>query len=248
MNKEVKDKELFERIADTYSRKDEYPVSREARKYQLYSLISLIEKNHFKHILDIGCGPGFNAEYLKGMYDQFTGVDYSQAFIDIAKEKHPEVHFFQTNIKNLENMISFQPDLVLGVGILHHIDDVESALKSIRDICTERTTLAFVEPSNGNPFIQLLRILRKKIDESYNEDQVFYSKEKLEKIFENSGFNIIDFKYQGYFSTPFAQVILKPRFVFYPLCKIAIFLDRLIQKFFNNKFSWNIIVTAKVRG
>lgn len=244
---EKKDIELFENIAEKYARKDIYKVSREARKFQLKSLISLIDREDLGFIVDLGCGPGFNADYLKDRYNEYLGVDYSKEFIAISKSIHKDQLFIQGNIKDLSKIINKVPDVILGVGVLHHIDRLDLALKSIREISSEKTILAFIEPSKGNPLVQLLRSIRKRIDKEYSEDQIFFSNDEIKKIFEKNGFFIDKIQFQGYLSTPFAQVILKPSFLFYPLCKMAIFVDKIIERSFNNRFSWNIIFTAMVK-
>ena len=246
MIEENKDKELFDRIAIQYSRKDIYPISREARKFQLISLLELCPGNNFENILELGCGPGYSSIYLHDRYKKYTGLDYSKSFIEIAKELNlPGTKFIEGNIKKLSFLQNENFDLIFGVGILHHVDDINSVLKSINEISNNETIVAFVEPSMGNPFIQVLRFIRKIIDKNYNQDQRNFQKHEIKEIFGNNGFQIEKIKFQGYFSTPFAQVILRPEFLFKPICNLAIRIDRFIQRKFNNPLSWNIVWTAK---
>jgi SAM-dependent methyltransferase len=248
MTLEIKDQQLFDKIAIDYTKKDIYPVSRFARKFQLFSLFNLINKDHFEHILDIGCGPGYNADYLEGKYNQYTGVDYSEKFIEIAGTLHAKGNFITGNIKNLDQVCTDNYDIILGCGVLHHIDNLDEALSSIRKICNNSTIVAFIEPYNGNPVVQLLRFIRKHIDKSYSEDQIFFSRKELLMVFRKNGFKINTIQYQGYFSTPFAQIILKPAQLFYPICWLTVKLDKFIQNKINNPFSWNIIFTASVNN
>lgn len=244
MDQEHKDKELFDRIAEEYSRKDTYPVSQYARRFQILSLLRLLKRDQFQHILDIGCGPGFNARYLADRYSDYTGIDYSEGFIKVAETMHPGKRFIQCNIKEADKKLGKSYDLILGVGILHHIDNPEEALRSIRNLCGKETSLAFVEPYNGNPLIQTLRWLRKRFDSSYSDDQVFFSRKELVDIFKKNGYKVRKVRFQGYLSTPFAQVILKPAWLFYPLCIVSVGIDKFIQKYLNNRLSWNIQIIA----
>jgi hypothetical protein len=107
--------------------------------------------------------------------------------------------------------------------------------------------LLFDEPQKGNPLIQILRFIRKKLDRSYSEDQIFFSKNELKTIFQKNGFKIENIKYQGYFSTPFAQIIIKPSFIFNTISFIAIQIDKFIQRYLNNPLSWNIQIALKIQ-
>ena len=242
---EESDLKLFDSIAADYSKKDIYPVSSLARRAQLFTMINLIGRQYFRNVLDLGCGPGFNSFYLKDIYEKYTGIDYSSNFIDIAKKIHKKGNFIQGNVKELHLLFSEEYDIIMGVGVLHHIDDLGKAFSSIKTISGRNTIKAFIEPQNGNPIVQLLRRIRKRLDKSYSKDQIFFTKEELTELMKSHGFEIIKIKYQGYFSTPFAQVILKPAFLFFPICKLAVLLDDLIFRYFNNSWSWNIIVIVK---
>ncbi|MFO7810094.1 MAG: hypothetical protein R6V47_01810, partial [Candidatus Delongbacteria bacterium] len=68
---------------------------------------------------------------------------------------------------------------------------------------------------------------------------------ELEKILKGSGLKIIKSKYTGYFTPPFAQVIIKPEVIFLPLIKCLICADKIIQRSFSNPFSWNISIAAE---
>ncbi|MFW6273211.1 MAG: class I SAM-dependent methyltransferase, partial [bacterium] len=102
---EVKDKELFNSIATTYFRKDIYPVSSYARKFQLLSLFELLPDQKNKKldaILELGCGVGASASYLKGLYEHYTGIDYSEAFVNIARNHFSDnkTNFLCLNLKD----------------------------------------------------------------------------------------------------------------------------------------------------
>ena len=199
-------------------------------------------------ILDVGCGPGFNSVYLKDKFINYIGIDYSEEFIKIAKSLHSNGIFVAGNVKSLKALNLENPDLIIGIGILHHIDNLNEALMSLKEIAKNDTVLAFSEPFRGNPGIQLLRYFRKKIDPDYSKDQVFFSKRELVDLFNNNGFEVKNVKYQGFFSTPFAQVVLKPKEFFYPVSKASIIFDRFIQKVIKLPIFWNIQIVAKVKG
>ena len=247
--REEKDNQLFNSIARKYGQKDLEPSSSIARKFQLENLVEFIHEKfsriEFNTILEIGCGVGATSGYLDGKYINYIGVDYSKEFIELANQRYSKanVEYHCSNIKELK--INKEPDLVLGIGVLHHISDIKKSLVELRKLSTSNTIFAFIEPNSENFLIQLMRTIRKKIDSSYSDEQIYFSQKELENLFIGNGFNFVMTKYEGYFSPPFAQVILKPQFLFKPLAELSIWLDRIIQKRINSYLSWNIMVVAK---
>jgi len=73
--------------------------------------------------LEIGCGVGATSSYLEGIYINYIGVDYSKEFIELANQHYSKVNveYYCSNIKELK--IDKELDLVLGIGVLHHISD-----------------------------------------------------------------------------------------------------------------------------
>ena len=249
---ETRDKDLFNRIGQQYASKDTYPPSSNARRFQAETLMEFIAKAHgkskFKNILDIGCGNGATALYLEKYYDMYTGIDHSAKLIEIATGSYgtKKARFLSTNIKDFGEYSGF--DLIMGNGILHHITDLEGTLKWLRGQCNDETVFAFIEPQRGNPAIQLMRRIRKLVDKNYSEDQVFFLKSELARIFNGAGFRTDKLYYFGYFSVPFAQVILKPQWVFNPVSRICINIDRWIQNRWENRMSWIMMIIASIRS
>lgn len=252
--KEIRDRQLFDSIALNYARKDTYPVSSLARKFQLECLIRLAMKSrqdesNFHHILELGCGPGAGASYLKEYYRFYTGIDYAERFIKYARESYgsEKVSFLCSNIKSLEqSMLNHgAPDLIFGVGVLHHCTELPLILEKISRLGNENTIYAFIEPYSGNALIELMRFVRKKIDRKYSEDQISFSKQETENLFTGSDLKLVSIANQGFFTPPFAQVIFRPSWLFLPLVRLAIDLDQFIQRNFNNSLAWNIMFVAK---
>ncbi len=178
-------------------------------------------------------------------FESYTGIDYSSELIKYAEARNiSSTNFICSNIKDFDPQ-GTKFDLILMVGVLHHVDDVGSVLNRIKDFGDKDSLYCFIEPQAGNPVIGLLRAIRKITDRKYSEDQVYFKKNQILRLFEDSGYSISKIKFQGYLSTPFAQVIIRPKFISYPLTLLSIAADRFIQKFLNNPLSWNIIWVAK---
>src|SRR4030042_371477 len=249
---EKQDQQLFNRIAKKYASKDKYIVSSKAREFQLMSLFGLLanklNKTHFIHILELGCGVGANSKYLKKHFDHYTGIDYSDEFIKLGSKLYgnSNIEFINGNLKNI-NFDKTSYDLILGVGILHHLPDIGTVLRNIKKQMDNETIYGFIEVQSGNPVVQLMRKIRKITDSHYSKDQNIFSKNNFFEVFHKEGFEIIDFLYQGYLTPPFAQVNLKPKWIMLQLVNIAIKADRLIQNNFPNFLSWNMVWLARIK-
>jgi len=79
------DQGLFERIAPSLIRKDQVGYSRRSRKLRLIQSLKHVPKP-IPSLLEIGCGAGFTAEYLEGLYGDYRGIDYSKPLIEAAQK------------------------------------------------------------------------------------------------------------------------------------------------------------------
>lgn len=79
-----------------------------------------------ERVLDIGCG---TAEILEALpHVQYVGIDASEAYIEQAKARYGGRGTFQTgDVRALRPMLAGQFDIVLAMGLLHHIDDNQAA-------------------------------------------------------------------------------------------------------------------------
>ena len=72
-----------------------------------------------KSVLDVGCGFGEMAKFLKKRYEgvKYTGVDIVPEFIEEAKKNFPEFHFFVADYFNKPMEEKF--DVVLASGTIN---------------------------------------------------------------------------------------------------------------------------------
>ena len=108
------------------------------RKYFVESHIKLFanfEAYNNKDVLEVGCGIGTAAQTFIEHGARYTGIDISPSSIEIAK-KRLEIYnlkgdVFEGDIQSLV-IPDKKFDLVYSFGVLHHIDDLDSALKNIQ--------------------------------------------------------------------------------------------------------------------
>lgn len=243
-NHEIKDKALFDAISPKYLEKDLAPQSSIARKHRLLSSLKGVNFNENTRVLEVGCGAGFSVKYLNKPYSAYVGVDYSQGLIDYANQynSNPKAQFICSNIKEYQPEEKF--DVIFMIGVLHHFDEMQSILAHIVSFLKPGGGLVANEPQSSNPLIQGLRKLRTKLDKAYSDDQVQLLPEDLERLYESVGLEKVQVFGQGYFSTPFAELVLRPKWIIEALSMGSIGLDNFIQGVGGTPFgkiAWNVV-------
>jgi len=248
-SREKNDQALFDNIAESYAKKDFIHYCREARKQRLLQSIQNLEKP-VGSILEIGCGAGFTAEYLKDYYHSYTGLDYSENLINFAQQHHRDkrIEFICSSLDAFETSNRF--DAIVLIGVLHHMPQPEKALQQIKHLLKETGTVIVNEPAKNNLMVRLLRYIRKKTDSDYSSDQVEFSCEELKVMFESQGLQPTVY-FQGIFSTPFAETTFLPGWLAEPFALLACKLDRFLEKNTPKnllKFlSWNVVVQGRIQ-
>jgi SAM-dependent methyltransferase len=75
-------------------------------------------------ILDVGCGPGSMVPYLPR--SEYVGFDANPDYIQQAQRRFPEAHFTCDRVNEYSLPQSEYFDIVIALGILHHLDDQEA--------------------------------------------------------------------------------------------------------------------------
>jgi SAM-dependent methyltransferase len=75
-------------------------------------------------ILEIGCGPGTIVPYLPE--SEYVGFDMSAHYIEQAKKKFPQARFVCEKVSEYTLKERAYFDIVLALGIVHHLDDQEA--------------------------------------------------------------------------------------------------------------------------
>jgi SAM-dependent methyltransferase len=249
--REASDRKLFDTIAERYGAKDLAPSSQPSRRRRLEQSISAVPIDRFERVLEVGCGAGFGAEYLRGHYEQYIGIDHSRRLIEMAvmENSGEGVHFENRSVDDFDSPHSF--NLILMVGVLHHLEDAATSLETMAQWLAPGGYLVANEPQPANPLIRIARRARVRCDGSYSGEQEEISAGELHRLFENVGLEDIVIIPQGFVSTPFAEVVLRPFSVMAPLARFSCAVDGLLEKrplSWLKALSWNLIGCGRAPG
>ncbi len=111
--------------------------------------------NQGDSILEVGCASGYAAEVLEYLLPrsvQYTGIDYSEAMISMARDYYPEKNFLvadATAIPLSSNLF----DVTISSGVLLHLSDPEAAVReairlSRKYIVAHRTPICRDRPTH----------------------------------------------------------------------------------------------------
>lgn len=243
-----RDRALFDRIASQYARKDTYGPSMTARRARLFRTIGAASCKPDLDLLEVGCGAGYAARYLHGRYRSYTGIDHSDELIRFALSENrlPGAEFYSADLYDWKPARNF--DLVFAIGVLHHLPDIGSAMTIMRSVLRPGGFLVVNEPQPANVLFHWLRRFRARLDPSYSVEQEELEAQTLIRVFESANLRQITALPQGLFSTPFAEVMLKPALLAVPVSALACMADGFLEDTMPHtlkRFSWNLIVKGQ---
>ena len=114
------------------------------------SVIDLIDADKRSSILDLGCGNGALTKALQDKGYFVTGMDASKEFLDIAKEKYPDIDFMQGDATDftLPKLV----DVVFSNAVFHWInkDKQQNMLKCVYNVLNKNGQFVFEFGGHGN--------------------------------------------------------------------------------------------------
>lgn len=118
----------------------------------------LIRAQQGQRVLDLGCGSGDALHYLPDC--DYVGVDMNPSHIEEAKRIHAGRGRFVTgDATRIGDLGQF--DLILGIGLLHHLDDAsaDEVLKRAAGLLREGGRMFTIDPcyvEGQHPFAKFL--------------------------------------------------------------------------------------------
>lgn len=155
---------------------------------------SVVKQIQNPRILDIGCGIGRWAENLINQFDYYTGVDFSEGFIDYASKKFSDnknIKFCNNSILELDDTIlSSNFNFIICTGVLMYVNDsnIFDILKAFRRVTPE---YVYIQESISlmDARLTLNQFESKDLQTNYNA--IYRTRQEYEEFFKTSGFDII---------------------------------------------------------
>jgi len=133
----------------------------EKRYKIMLDIIRINEENdNIVSLLDFGCGTAHLLEYIKKNNFKkilYSGLDISQKFIDVAKEKHPKYSFFCTDILNSDFGIQ-NFDYIVMNGVF--TEKRELSFDEMWEYFTKMITIIYEKCNKGFSF----NVMSKNVD------------------------------------------------------------------------------------
>ena len=193
-----------------------------------------------KKLLELGCGTGNNLEIFHNFGASITGIDISIEGINMANQKTDDkklnANYLVMNAEDteFENNVF---DIVVGTGIIHHLD-LRTIFLEISRLINNNGHVVFIEPLGHNPIINFYRKLTPNIRTSDEHPLKKKDIKLLKKYFGN-----VEVKYFSLF-TLFA-VPFRNSFIFNPLFKILYLIDRLVLNMpIIKEYAWVAVIHA----
>lgn len=177
-----------------------YNFSKSANRYNAWAiaqkksathLVSLIDKNTFKSILDIGCGTGFCIEALKKTNcNKITGIDLSPGMVDVCTNKWPSYNFICTDAEHFFTQEKY--DLIISNFTLQWFNNIYLYIKNCFDnLLKKNGTLALAIPVEGS-LNEFTNIIKTKLHPFPNSKDLIESIGGIKKI--DANFEIKNYK------------------------------------------------------
>jgi len=137
---------------------------------------------------DFGCGPGQTSRYLKDLGVEIAGLDFSEAVLEQARTRHPDIHFQKGNFLDLP----FENDSIAGVvafyAIVHFAkEDVRKGLREIFRVL-QPGGIFLLAYHLGEETLHLETYQGQRVD----IDFMFFSRRFIDNSLQESGFERIE--------------------------------------------------------
>ncbi|HTK18836.1 MAG TPA: class I SAM-dependent methyltransferase [Mucilaginibacter sp.] len=164
------------------------------------ALLSMINKDKNRCILDLGCGNGHLVRYLiKQGYNAY-GTDASENGITIAKKDYPDRFFLQdlSTDQLPDQLQNLKFDTIVSTEVIEHLYNPDGFIEFCKQTLQKNGELIISTPYHGYVKNLLLSILGKWDSHHdpnwYGGHIKFWSKKTLSKLLNSKGFVITGFK------------------------------------------------------
>jgi 2-polyprenyl-3-methyl-5-hydroxy-6-metoxy-1,4-benzoquinol methylase len=180
-------------------------------------ILSLLNKQTNRTILDLGCGNGYLANFLVNQGFNVYGTDASEEGIAIAKQAKTE-RFFIQDISTGELPVELQEiqfDTIISTEVIEHLYDPAGFVAFCRKLLPKGGELLVSTPYHGY-FKNLMLALFNKWDHHHSPGWhgghiKFWSRRTLSDLVEKQGFRVTHFVGCGRMPFFWKSMIIKAR-------------------------------------
>ncbi len=173
---------VYDAMAGKYAKKfNDYAPLPERERF-----ISLLP--HHAHILDVGCGPGRDADYFTANGSSVTGVDFSEKLLEIARLRVPQAIFYKQDFRSLRfSKQSF--DGIWACASLLHLKrhEVPMVLNNFFQLLKSGGIL-FIMVKEGSGEADVAEELSFHLSRHFT----YFQKKELKNILKDAGFEVVE--------------------------------------------------------
>jgi len=219
------------------------------REYYINILKKFLGELRGKKVLEFGIGPNHPVSfYIAENCKEYTVVDLSKKRLKRYEEKL-KVH----NIRNVKyivgdimkvNLPLNQYDVVVGLGVVHHLKDIKKTMYRIRDLLRVEGYTVFADPLNTEPLIMFLRFVSRPLRPNLKWEFPLKPKDIriIKSIFPEN--EIVYMNALSKLAFPFAFLPFSTH-IFHRIFDILNSTDRKILKYpFFKRLAWQIAIKA----
>jgi len=185
--------------------------------YQLSDLISLVDKNKNKFILDLGCGNGYLVNYLIKLGYNAYGTDASEKGIAIAQKTNPD-RFFVQDLSADALPAQLQPipfDTIISTEVIEHLYNPQAFIHFCKQQLKPGGELIITTPYHGylkNLTLSIFNRWDSHLDPLWLGGHIkLWSRKTLTKALTDRGFTVTEFRGCGRFPYFWKSMIIKAK-------------------------------------
>lgn len=185
--------------------------------YLQQPLLSLLNKDKNRCILDLGCGNGHLVNYLVAQGFNAFGTDASDKGIAIARQANPDRFFVQDLATDQlpEGLAGLKFDTIISTEVIEHLFDPAGFIRFCKNTLNGRGELILSTPYHGylkNLGISIFDKWDPHFSPGWHGGHIkFWSKATLSRILTDSGFSVTDFKGCGRIPYFWKSMIIKAK-------------------------------------
>jgi len=141
--------------------------------------------------LDVGCGVGHTARFLKGRFKRLYGVDPSASSVERARDLNPEVEYRVGDGRRLP-FENGSMDLVFAICVMHHVppEDRPQVAREMARVAKPNGVVAVFEHNPINP------LTRRAVSNCrFDADAELLSKQEAARTLEEAGLQPLEARY-----------------------------------------------------